>query len=246
MATAKMLANLLRSILPSTQVYGARDSDKAMMLAAEVQPQLVFVDAVGPGLDGMAFARGFRRCDYDCREAPMIMIFGDVTAAQVLEARDSGVHEFMRRPYALGELQRRLEAVSGHPRDWIEAVAYVGPDRRRFNSADYKGPSKRSTDGPVKTQKMAQALKIMHWAVVQMDADPAQAARALSAQARVVIELSGGQDSHKRMRAAVAILQGYLHNAAQQGVPLSKDQLQTYAANVFQAAPEEIKPSLAA
>ena len=189
MATAKMLAGLLRSVWPSAQIYGAQDRDRAMLLAAEVQPQLVFVDAVGPGFDGMAFTRAYRRCDYDCREAPVIMIFGDVTAAQVLEARDSGVHEFMRRPYTMGELQKRLEAVAGRPRDWIEAVTYVGPDRRRFNSADYKGPRKRSTDGPVKTQKMAQALKIMHWAAMQLDADPVQAARALSTQARVLIEL---------------------------------------------------------
>nr|6SFT_A Chain A, Two-component receiver protein CleD [Caulobacter vibrioides NA1000] len=32
------------------------------------------------------------------------------------------------------------------PREWVEAVAYVGPDRRRFNSADYKGPRKRKAD----------------------------------------------------------------------------------------------------
>ena len=245
MATAKMLANLLRSILPSTQVYGARDSDKAMMLAAEVQPQLVFVDAVGPGLDGMAFARGFRRCDYDCREAPMIMIFGDVTAAQVLEARDSGVHEFMRRPYTMGDLHKRLEAVSGRPRDWIEAVTYVGPDRRRFNSADYAGPRKRSTDGSMKTQKMVQALKILQSAVTQMDVEPVQAARALTTQARILVELSAGQEPYKRMGAAAAVLQSYLHNVAQHGALPAKDQTQTYTANVLQTAPPDIKPKAA-
>ena len=89
------------------------------------------------------------------------MISGDATAAQILGARDAGVHEFMRRPYTMGDLQKRLEAVSGRPRDWIEAIHYVGPDRRRFNSADYKGPTKRRTDGPIKTQKLSQALKII-------------------------------------------------------------------------------------
>ena len=245
-ASAKMLANLLRSIWPAAQVYGAKDSDKAMLLAAEVQPNLVFADAAGPGLDGMAFTRAFRRSDYACREAPIIMIFGDVTAAKVLEARDSGVHEFMRRPYTMGDLQKRLDAVAGRPRDWIEAVAYVGPDRRRFNSADYKGPRKRSSDGSVKTQKMVQALKIIQSAVMQMDQDPVQAARALSTQARILIEMSSGQEGYKRLGAAETILQSYLVSAVQQGGSLSKDQLQTYAANVLLAAPDNIKPSQAA
>ena len=245
-ATAKMLANLLRSLWPSAQVYGAKDSEKAMLLAAEVQPLLVFADAAGSGLDGMAFTREFRRSDLACREAPIIMIFGDVTAAWVLEARDSGVHEFMRRPYTMGDLQKRLDAVSGRPRDWIEAVAYVGPDRRRFNSADYKGPQKRSGDGSLKTQKMVQALKIVQSAVIQMDIDPIQAARALNTQARILIELTSGQDAFKRLSAATTILQSYLFSAAQQGGSLSKDQLQTYAANVLLAAPDGVKPSQAA
>ncbi len=110
------------------------------------------------------------------------MIFSEVTAAQILAARDAGVHEFMRRPITMGDLQKRLEAVSGRPRDWIEAVAYVGPDRRRFNSADYKGPKKRRTDGTVKVQKINQALRIVISAIEHLEADPVQAARALTTQ----------------------------------------------------------------
>ena len=38
----------------------------------------------------------------------------------------------MRKPFTIGDLERRLEAVTLKPRDWVEAVQYVGPDRRRF------------------------------------------------------------------------------------------------------------------
>ena len=68
-----------RDILPSAKVYGAKDAEKAMTLAAEVDPQLVFVESAGPNLDGMAFTRAYRRGDHDCREAPIIMIFADVS-----------------------------------------------------------------------------------------------------------------------------------------------------------------------
>jgi DNA-binding response OmpR family regulator len=244
-ATAKMLANLLRSLWPSAQIYGAKDHKKAMVLAGEVLPQLVFVESTGPDLDGATFARAYRRSDYTCREAPIIMISGEATAAQILGARDSGVHEFMRRPYTMGDLQKRLEAVSGRPRDWIEAVHYIGPDRRRFNSADYKGPSKRRTDGPVKTQKLSLALKIIQSAVGAVESDPVQAARALTTQARIIIELSTNQEPYRRLFAAAQVMQTYLVNTAQTGAPLAKDQVGTYAANIILVAPDSLKPKAA-
>jgi CheY-like chemotaxis protein len=244
-ASAKMLANLLRSLWPAAQIYGASNHKKAMVLSGEVLPQLVFVESTGPELDGATFARAFRRSDYACREAPIIMISGDATAAQILGARDSGVHEFMRRPYTLGDLQKRLEAVSGRPRDWIEAVHYIGPDRRRFNSADYKGPTKRRTDGPVKTQKLSQALKIIQSAVGAVDSDPVQAARALTTQARIIIELSANQEPYRRLLSAAQVMQTYLHNAAQTGQPLAKDQVGTFAANIILVAPDSLKPKAA-
>jgi DNA-binding response OmpR family regulator len=246
LTTAKMLANLLRSLSPSVQVYGAQDAEKGMLLAGQVDPQLVFVEAAAQGFDGMAFTRAFRRSDLACREAPVIMVFTEVVAAQILGARDSGVHEFLRRPVSLGDLERRLDAVSGRPRDWIEAVNYVGPDRRRFNSAaDYHGPNKRRTDGPKTGQKINQALRIIQSASRQVDADPVQAARALGTQARILIELSTGQEPLKRMSAAAVALQAYLQTAARQGAPLAKSQVETYASNVMLAAPDKVRPQAA-
>lgn len=245
LATAKMLANTLRALSPSAQVYGARDAERALLLAGEVEPQLVFVEAAAPGLDGMTFSRAFRRSDLACREAPIIMVFSEVKAAQLLGARDSGVHEFLRRPISMGDLERRLEAVSGRPRDWIEAVNYVGPDRRRFNSADFQGPSKRRTDGNKPANKINQALRIVQSASRQVDADPVQAARALSTQARILIELSAGQEPLKRLGAAAVALQTYLQAAARQGAPLAKDQVGTYATNVLLAAPDKVRPQAA-
>jgi DNA-binding response OmpR family regulator len=245
LGSAKVLANMLRSLSPSAEVYGARDAEKAMLLAGEVDPQLVFVEAAGPGLDGMAFTRAYRRSDMACREAPIIMVFAEVKAAQILAARDVGVHEFLRRPVSLGDLERRLEAVSGRPRDWIEGVNYVGPDRRRFNSAEYKGPNKRRTDGTKTGQRINQALRIVQSASRQVDADPVQAARALSTQARILIELSTGQDALRRLGAAALAMQAYLQTAARQGAPLVQDQVATYASNVMLAAPDKVRPEAA-
>jgi DNA-binding response OmpR family regulator len=243
--TAKMLANLLRSIWPSSQVYGAQSGDKAMLLAGEINPQLIFVEDRGAELDGIAFTHDLRRSDLACREAPIVMIFTDVTAAKILAARDAGAHELMRRPFTMGDLQKRLEAVSGRPRDWIDSEEYTGPDRRRFNSAGYKGPKKRGSDASTKMLRIHNALIIIQSATAQLEADPVKAARALNAQARVLIELCSGQEGLKRLGVAATYLQAYLQNTAQKGASLAKDQVETYASNILLVAPEDVRPEAA-
>src|ERR1035437_931683 len=98
-ANAKMLANLLRSLGPACQVYGAQTATLGMSLAREVAPDLIFVEHSGPALDATEFARALRRSEFVCREAAIIMIAQEATAASILGARDSGIHEFLRRPY---------------------------------------------------------------------------------------------------------------------------------------------------
>jgi CheY-like chemotaxis protein len=243
-ANAKMLANLLRSLGPASQVYGAQTAVHAMALARELNPDLIFVESSGPALDGMQFARDLRRSEFACREAPIIMVIADATAASILGARDSGVHEFLRRPYTMGDLQKRIDAVSGRPRDWVEAIHYVGPDRRRFNSADYGGPRKRRTDGSNKSQKINQALQIVQSAVGAVETDPVQCARALATQARILIEVSSGQEKLKKLGAVAMHLQAYLAGPAQKN-GLIREQVETFAHNLVLVAPAETRPKAA-
>lgn len=184
--SVKLLTELLRTITGgSAQVWSAPNDAKAIQMAQIVDPQLIFVEHSGPGLDGLRLTKMIRRSDFACRQAPVIMVTGEATAQAILGARDAGVHEFLRKPYTMKDLLRRLEAVSLKPRDWVEAVHYVGPDRRRFNSAEYAGPKKRKSDNsmPLDQQRMLQALKIVRAAAGCLKSDWAQARRALMAQA---------------------------------------------------------------
>lgn len=182
-ATARLLAEHLRP-LGGVQIFAAPSAEKGYAMARATDPQLIFVEHNQAGVDGLAFTRKIRRSDLVCREAPIIMCTGEATAEAIFGARDAGVHEFMRKPFTIKDLERRLEAVTLKPRDWIEAVAYVGPDRRRFNSADYKGPRKRKADATGSpAARLSQALRIVKSAAQALDIDPAQARRALAAQA---------------------------------------------------------------
>jgi len=187
-AGAKLLSELLRDVC-HCQIWTATDHDRGLILAERVDPHIVFVEQCA-GVDGAAFTRALRRSEFACRRAPVILICSEATASAIIEARDAGVHEFLRKPFTIKDLMRRLEAVTLRRRDWIEGIAYVGPDRRRFNSGDYAGPLKRRVDHSTTGDdaRLVQAVRILKAALEAVDRDPRQALRSMLAQAE---ELAG-------------------------------------------------------
>ena len=144
-ASARLLHELLKD-LGGRYIRLESSLKGAMTAAREDDPQIIFTELKGPALDGLEFTRQLRKSDLGCRQAPIIIVTGEATASSIIGARDSGVHEFLRKPYTIKDLVRRLEAVTLKSRDWVEGVRYIGPDRRRFNSGDYQGPRKRKSD----------------------------------------------------------------------------------------------------
>jgi DNA-binding response OmpR family regulator len=182
-ASAKLLAEVLRHIC-RCQIWTAPDAVRALAIAEVTDPHMIFVEHCAD-IDAAVFTRDVRRSDMACRKAPVIMFAAQATAAAIIGARDAGVHEFLRKPFTIKELMRRLEAVATRPRDWVEGVGYVGPDRRRFNSGDYTGPLKRRVDHAVTPEaaRTEQALKILKAAIAAIDTDPRQALRSMQVQA---------------------------------------------------------------
>ena len=183
-SAARMLTQLLRGISPG-EAWTAATAPEALTLAESTDPQLIFVEYQAADLDGLSLTRQLRRSNFACRMAPLIMTTSQATPAAIIGARDAGVHEFLRKPFTNNDLVKRLDAVTRNPRRWIEAVDYVGPDRRRFNSGDYTGARRRRTDvqdaDPVQAD-IAHALKIIAAAALNLDAAPVQLRRALLAQ----------------------------------------------------------------
>jgi CheY-like chemotaxis protein len=181
--SVRLLSEVLRD-LRAGRVWSANTTAKGLGLAETVDPQLIFVEFSGPDLDGVRFTRRLRRSNFGFRKAPVIMTTAQATPATITSARDAGVHEFLKKPVTSRDLIQRIIAAL-QPRGWTEAVEYVGPDRRRFNSAAHKGPRKRHADGtgdPLEA-RMAAALKIMSAALPALQTDPSQAVRSLIAQA---------------------------------------------------------------
>ncbi len=207
---ARLIADLMKA-LGTREVAIETDAKGAMRAAATVDPGLIFTERSGAELDGEELTRRLRRSELTCRRAPIIMVTAEATASSIKGARDVGVHEYLRKPFTSADLLKRIENVALKPRDWIEGVAYVGPDRRRFNSGEYSGPSKRKSDRPsTAAQAMAeakdQAMRILAAALDQFDADPQQAVRAVREQA-LNLKTLGLKAADTRLVIAVGALE---------------------------------------
>ncbi|RAK58281.1 response regulator [Phenylobacterium deserti] len=235
--SARFVAGLMRDVCrPETWI--AESNAQAMELAAEHDPQIVFAELSDQKVDGVALTRALRRSDLSCRKAPVILVTSQATAGAILAARDAGVHEFLRKPFTVKDLMRRLEAVTLRGRDWVEAVDYVGPDRRRFNSAEFKGPLKRQVDvhGPTDGARIGQCLKILRSALGAIDRDPAQALRAMLAQTTELQLISGG-GADSRLTMVVGDFHRYLFEASSLSQRLDRSEAERKAAPLLAYLP---------
>ncbi|WP_374573415.1 two-component system response regulator [Phenylobacterium sp.] len=238
-AGARLLADLMRTLVRS-QVWIAPSGRKALAMIHEVDAQIIFVELAGVDTDGVEFTRRLRRSDALCRQAPVVIMTAEATAQAIRAARDAGVSEFMRKPFTTKDLLRRLEAVTLHPRDWIEAVEYIGPDRRRFNSGDYKGPRKRKSDArqTPDAERISQALKILKSAAAAAASDPTQALRAMLAQA-ADLDRAARTVGDGNLANAVAVLQRYLNAVVDKTAPFTREEAERRVAPLLLFLPAE-------
>lgn len=140
---ARLLTDMFR-MLGSVNIVVERNDLRALEVAEQLNPQIIITEFLSPEINGIEFTYRLRRSALPAYNAPVIMIKGDITVTHLKQARNAGVHEVMRKPFAWQDLLTRLRIVLFKPREWVTSAVYVGPDRRRFNTGgDYTGARKR-------------------------------------------------------------------------------------------------------
>src|SRR5690606_20664550 len=83
-------------------------------------------------MDGLALTRHIReKLNNTNRFIPIVMLTGRGERKHVLAARDSGVTEYIVKPFTAQTLYKRIRNVVETPRSFVLGKDYKGPDRRR-------------------------------------------------------------------------------------------------------------------
>lgn len=88
----------------------AANGPEALALAAELNPDVILLDVMMPGMDGFEVCRRLRAMP-DQAEVPIIMVTALDDRAARLEAIEAGADDFITKPFDRVELRARVQAV---------------------------------------------------------------------------------------------------------------------------------------
>ncbi|MGE0254123.1 MAG: response regulator [Alphaproteobacteria bacterium] len=126
-------------------VHEATSAGEALALLRDTMPDFVITTCGADGRDGLALCTAIRGDDaLPCRFVPIVMMTSHSVKHVVELARDAGVTEVLAKPISAAALLDRIVYVVDHPRPFVQAPDYFGPDRRRRPAdAPYNGPERR-------------------------------------------------------------------------------------------------------
>ncbi|NCT40349.1 MAG: response regulator [Alphaproteobacteria bacterium] len=128
-------------------VFTATNGEEAFELACNKEPDLIITDWIMEPMDGLEFAKKIRTHKRSPDPfVPIIMMTGFSSKLRVEEARDSGITEFLVKPFTSEDLYKRVHQIIEKPRQFVEVGDFFGPDRRRRENDNFDGPAKRATD----------------------------------------------------------------------------------------------------
>ncbi len=145
--TSNIMFNLTRSVLHH---FGVKDIVSAFNIEEgykhymEFKPDIIIMDWMNNTADGIELTKMIRqRDDSHNRYIPIIMMTGFSHKKCVEIARDTGVNEFVVKPFTAASLYEKLEMIIENPRLFVKSKNFVGPDRRRkregFTGNDKRG-----------------------------------------------------------------------------------------------------------
>src|SRR5260221_11001923 len=105
------MADLLQRALHEEghQVVVARDGREGFEFARSSQFDVIVLDVMLPGMDGMALARRLRQ---DHNQTPVLMLTARDAPADIVKGLDSGADDYLTKPFSIDILLARLRAVS--------------------------------------------------------------------------------------------------------------------------------------
>jgi putative two-component system response regulator len=113
-----LLGSIVREIV-GQDVTLCLDPVEAIALCAARQHDLILVDHIMPGMDGIEFTQTLRR-RHGYQSVPIIMITSDIDKATRIEAISAGANDFLTKPFDRVELKARISNLLALRRAQVE------------------------------------------------------------------------------------------------------------------------------
>ena len=86
----------------------ARDGQQGLIAARQNPPDLIVLDRMLPGLDGLALCRRLRQSS----DVPILMLTARSEVKDRVEGLDAGANDYLVKPFAFAELLARIEVMA--------------------------------------------------------------------------------------------------------------------------------------
>jgi HD-like signal output (HDOD) protein/DNA-binding response OmpR family regulator len=106
-ATLMLVEHLLKAL--GHKVHTAQDGRSALAVAMSVRPQIIISDWIMPGLDGVSFCKALRQTE-EGQQMYFIILSALEQDDQLVEAFESGVDDYLTKPFTARVLAARLRA----------------------------------------------------------------------------------------------------------------------------------------
>lgn len=112
------IANLIKQGLEQERFVAdvAYDGTKGYDLASGEYYDLIILDRLLPGMDGLAICKRLREEE---NHTPIIMLTAKGQIADRVEGLNSGADDYLTKPFAFEELLARIKALSRRPKDAV-------------------------------------------------------------------------------------------------------------------------------
>lgn len=131
----EILRELLRALdFSSDKLKFTTDGEQALEILQHFPIDLVVCDLNMNPMNGKEFTSRVRQDKNSPNPfIPIVICTGHAEANHILDARDCGANEILRKPVSAQSIYNRVRAIIESPRPYVHAANFVGPDRRRQN-----------------------------------------------------------------------------------------------------------------
>ena len=88
----------------------AENGARGLVIARTTHPDLIILDNMLPGMNGMEVCRSLRE-DSATRHVPIIMLTARAAEVDRIKGLESGVDDYVTKPYSIRELMLRVQAI---------------------------------------------------------------------------------------------------------------------------------------